>query len=68
MDELEKKINQHELDCVQRYGEILEKFAKHEGVMDSIKISIGWNTKIIWVAFASIMAFELNTLFKIVGH
>ena len=68
MDELEKKINQHELDCVQRYGEILEKFAQHQGAMDAIKISVGWNMKLIWFLFASVMAFELNTLFKLVGH
>ena len=68
MDELEKKINEHELDCVKRYGEIIERFTKHEGAMDAIKISVGWNTKLIWFVFASVMAFELNALFKLVGH
>ena len=68
MEELEKKITDHELECAQRYGEILTKFAEHQGVMSAIKTSVSWNTKVIWVAFASIMAFELNTLFKLVGH
>ena len=61
MEAIEQKLNDHELECARRYGEFGERFAKLEAHAAS-------NQKLVWAVFASIAAFELNAIFKLVGH
>ena len=61
MDPIEAKLNAHELECERRYGQFGERFAKLETLVSN-------NQKLVWAVFISIAMFELNAIFKVVGH
>ena len=61
VNEVAKNLSDHEKACLERYGHFSERFGKLEG-------TLGILTKLIWLVFASVAAFELNALFKIIGH
>ena len=54
-------LKEHEISCKRRYGEI-------NVAIKEIKTVGGFNTKLIWLVFAAIVGFELNAIFKIIGH
>ena len=61
IDEVRDKLDAHEKQCLERYGAFNTRFA-------TIETGIGWLTKILWAVFGAILLFELNALFKLVGH
>lgn len=61
LEELGDQLNGHEKDCIERNGEVNTRFAK-------LEVGIAWLTRIVWAVLGTILAFELNALFKLVGH
>ena len=61
IEPLRTDLNNHILQDEKRYGEIQTKLATMGAKIDLLQ-------KLIWLVFASIAGFELNAIFKLVGH
>ena len=61
MDQVEQKLHDHELECEKRYGVIQASIA-------TLITNQKWLTRIMWCVFTAIVGFELNALFKFIGH
>lgn len=54
-------LAKHEKECAARYEVFSTEIA-------TLKTDAKWTQKLIWGVFISILGFELNALFKLVGH
>ena len=61
MDSVEKKQYEHEIECAERYGQI-------QASITTLVTNQAWLTKLIWFIIAAILSFELNAVFKLIGH
>ena len=61
MDHVEQKLHDHELECEKRYGEI-------QASITTLATNQAWLTKLVWFVFTAVLGFELNAIFKLVGH
>ena len=65
MDHVEEKLHEHELECAKRYGVI-------HADMATLVTNQKWLTRLVWFVFTAIftaiVGFELNAIFKFIGH
>ena len=61
MNAIEDKLHDHEVECAKRYGEFQVSIA-------TLAANQAWLSKLIWFIIVAVLSFELNAIFKIVGH
>lgn len=66
-DVLREEMNRHELACKDSGARVMEKFAILEGHIALLEREASSTKKMVWLVFASLAAFELNAIFKLVG-
>ena len=61
MPDLQEKFQSHEIDCEKRYGELRTRIGK-------IDTDMMWLKRAGLFIIGSILTFELNAIFKVIGH